>query len=171
MFSQILAPLGMNNLVAIAGLLLLHYFAVKNERMKLGMKGGGLKSTLNASIFENEMKIHEMLGGNKIYEELRSIFLDEDNQKQNGGKKKVKSKLNKAINPLNKDKYIAFGLMGLMKKLFTNFYYTIYKNKNKSASYYSKNTYIFFKKIFDIMAPVSVAIYLKKNEMKNKENK
>ncbi len=165
-FTQILAPLGMNNLVAIAGLLLLHYFAVKN--IKMGSMSGGNKfnSSINASIFENEIKIQEMLGGNKIYEELRNIFLGKNNDKIIGGKKK--SKLERAIAPINKDKYIAFGLMSLLKKLFTNFYYTIYKNNKKSASYYSNNTYIFFKKIFDVMAPVSVALYLKKNNKNNK---
>lgn len=165
-FSQILIPLGMNNLIAIASLLLLHYFAVKRKKMELGMRGGGIKSELQASIFENEMKIHEMIGGNKIYKSLQSIFLGsvQEQKEISGGKKK--NKLEKAIAPLNKDQYIAIGIMNLLKSLFTNFYYTIYKNNKKSASYYSKNTYIFFKKIFDVIAPISVAIYLKKSKTK-----
>jgi hypothetical protein len=168
-FSQILIPLGMNNLIAIASLLLLHYFAVKRKKMEIGMRGGGIKSALQASIFENEMKIHEMIGGNKIYKSLQSIFLgsvQDPKEEIVGGKKMKKDKLEKAIAPLNKDQYIAIGIMNLFKSLFTNFYYTIYKNNKKSASYYSKKTYIFFKKIFDVIAPISVAIYLKKSKTK-----
>jgi hypothetical protein len=172
-FSQILIPMGMSNLVAIASLLLLHYFAVKRKKMEIGIHGGGIKSELQASIFENEMKIHEMIGGNKIYKSLQSIFLGSFNKldKEQVGGKKSKNKLEKAIAPLNKDQYIAIGIMNLLKSLFTNFYYTIYKNKKKSASYYSKKTYIFFKKIFDVMAPVSVALYLKKSKNSTKVSK
>ncbi len=164
LFSQILTPLGSSNLIAIASLLLLHYFAVKRKKMEYGLRGGGIKSELQASIFENEMKIHEMLGGNKIYKSLQSIFLGTNPNKEiSGGKKDVtKKKLESAIAPMNKDKYIAIGIMSLLKSLFTNFYYTIYKNNKKSASYYSKKTYILFKKIFDVIAPISVALYLKK---------
>jgi hypothetical protein len=171
LFSQILAPLGSSNLIAIASLLLLHYFAVKRKKMEYGTRGGGIKSELQASIFENEMKIHEMIGGNKIYKELQSIFLGTNPNKISGpstligGKKSIKkNKLESAISPIDKDKYIAIGIMNLLKSLFTNFYYTIYKNNKKSASYYSKKTYILFKKIFDVMAPISVALYLKKSK-------
>jgi len=176
LFSQILTPLGSSNLIAIASLLLLHYFAVKRKKMELGISGGGIKSELQASIFENEMKIHEMIGGHKIYKSLQSIFLGTNPSQEykiSGGKKDVtKKKLESAIAPMNKDKYIAIGIMNLLKSLFTNFYYTIYKNNKKSASYYSKKTYILFKKIFDIMAPISVALYLKKSkQIKKKINK
>ncbi len=172
LFSQILTPLGSSNLIAIASLLLLHYFAVKRKKMELGTRGGGIKNVLNATIFENEMKIHEMIGGYKIYKELQSIFLgtNPNEEKISGGKKDAtKKKLESAISPIHKDQYIAIGIMNLLKSLFTNFYYTIYKNNKKSAHYYSKNTYILFKKIFDVMAPISVALYLKKS--KNNKNK
>lgn len=165
-FSQILIPLGMNNLIAIASLLLLHYFAVKRKKMELGTRGGGIKSELQASIFENEMKIHEIIGGAKIYKSLQNIFLGSVQEQNKVVDKKIKkNKLEKAIAPLNKDQYISVGIMNLFKSLFTNFYYTIYKNNKKSASYYSNNTYILFKKIFDIIAPISVAIYLKKSKV------
>ncbi len=169
LFSQILTPLGSSNLIAIASLLLLHYFAVKRKKMEYGTRGGGIKSELQASIFENEMKIHEMIGGHKIYKELQSIFLGGKEisgpSTLIGGKKSIKkNKLESAISPIDKDKYIAIGIMNLLKSLFTNFYYTIYKNNKKSASYYSKKTYILFKKIFDVMAPISVALYLKKSK-------
>lgn len=158
-FSQILIPLGINNLIAIASLLLLHYFAVKHKKMEIGIRGGGIKSELQASIFENEMKIHEILGGHKIYKSLQNIFLESDSTQIIGGNK---NKLKKTITPLKKDQYIATGIMNLIKKLFTNFYYTIYKNNKQSASYYSKKTYISFKDMFDIIAPISVALHLKK---------
>ncbi len=168
LFSQILTPLGSSNLIAIASLLLLHYFAIKRKKMEYGTRGGGIKSELQASIFENEMKIHEILGGHKIYKSLQSIFLGTNPNEENkisGGKKDItKKKLESAISPINKDQYIAIGIMNLLKSLFTNFYYTIYKNNKKSASYYSKKTYIFFKKIFDVIAPISVALYLKKSK-------
>lgn len=169
LFSQILTPLGSSNLIAIASLLLLHYFAVKRKKMEYGTRGGGIKSELQASIFENEMKIHEMIGGHKIYKSLQNIFLGSTHklgkEEVIGGKKDItKKKLESAIAPINKDKYIAIGIMNLLKSLFTNFYYTIYKNNKKSASYYSKKTYILFKKIFDVMAPISVALYLKKSK-------
>lgn len=167
-FSQILVPMGMSNLIAIASLLLLHYFSVKRKKMEIGMRGGGIKNKLQASIFENEMKIYEMIGGSKIYKSLQNIFLGSvKEQKEMSGSKK-KNKLEKATS-LNKEQYIAIGIMNLLKSLFTNFYYTIYKNNKKSASYYSQKTYIFFKKIFDIMAPVSVALYLKKSKEKSKK--
>ncbi len=162
-FLEILSPLGMSNLVALASLLLLHYFAVKRKKMNIRMNGGGIQTYLSASIFENEMKIHEMIGGNKIYKSLQNIFLGrEEEKKEMSGGKKNKNKLEKAIEPMNKDQYIAIGIMNLLKSLFTNFYHTIYKNNKKSANYYSKHTYIFFKKIFDVMAPISVALYIKK---------
>jgi hypothetical protein len=168
-FSQILVPLGINNLISIASLLLLHYFAVKHKKMELGTRGGGIKSALQASIFENEMKIHEMIGGNKIYKSLQNIFLGSaQEEKELVGGKKNKDKLKSSIIALNKDQYIAIGIMNLLKTLFTNFYYTIYKNNKKSAAYYSTKTYIFFKKIFDVIAPISVSLYLKKSKLNKK---
>jgi hypothetical protein len=162
LFSQILQPFGMSNLVAIASLLLLHYFAVRNKRLKIMSGGGNIQHAFDSSVIQQELKIKEYLGGHKIYKELETIFLDPYSQLGGG-----KSKLREAVEPLEKDQYIANGMMGMLKGLFSNFYDTSYKSSNKKKPKKSSNkTYIFFKKIFNTIIPVSVAIYIKKKKMK-----
>jgi hypothetical protein len=171
LFGQILQPFGMSNLVAIASLLLLHYFAVRNKRLKIMSGGGNMSHAFDSSVIQQELKMKEYLGGHKIYKELEEIFLDPSSQI--GGAKK--SKLREAIEPLEKDQYIANGIMRMLKGLFSNFYDTKYKSKYKSKSPNQKipkkssnKTYLFFKKIFNTIIPVSVAIYIKKKKIKTK---
>jgi hypothetical protein len=169
LFSQILQPLGMSNLVAIASLLLLHYFAVRNKRLHM-MSGGGKEfgNAFQSNVIQNELRIQDMIGGSSIYKELKDIFLEDSSSIIGGGKK---SKLHEAIKPLEKDQYIASGMMRLLKGLLSNFYNTQYKNKKSSKSA-SKKTFLFFKRIFNTITPVSVAIYIrKKEESKSKKIK
>ncbi len=169
LFSQILQPLGMSNLVAIASLLLLHYFAVRNKRLQMNGGGGGMKNAFQSSVVQNELKIQDMIGGSSMYRELRKIFLEEEGI-EGGGDKKKKSKLREAVEPLEKDQYIASGMLNLLKGLFSNFYDTQYKSKGKSKKKNpSKRTFLFFKRIFHTMTPISVAIYIRKREEEKKK--
>ncbi len=164
---SILAPLGMSNLIALASLLLLHYFVVRRKRMSV-ISGGGLESLLNENVFDKEMKIHEMLGGYKIYNQLEEVFLKrKDENIIYGG---CKNSFDPIITHLGYDSYMASGILRMLKTLFSNFYNSIYNKENKKKSY-GKITFRLFKRIFNILTPVSVAIYLKKNKVKVKKNK
>ncbi len=164
-YSQILRPLGTTHLIAIASLLLLHYFAVRNKRLHL--LNGGSKEANGSQIFGKdvvkcEMKIKEMIGGHSIYKELESIFLNPPAM-DGGASTKKKSKIQEAVEPLEKESFIARGFMRLLKKLFVSFYHTLEKKKKSS-----EHTYTLFKKIFNTITPISVAIHLKKKSEKTK---
>ncbi len=167
LFSQILRPLGSSNLIAIATLLLLHYFAVRHKRLSTMMSGGGNGFThaFDGSVIENEMKIKSYLGKYPMYQELESIFLT-PSEGQKGGQKyeKKKSALHDSVSQLPKEEYIASGLLRLLKKLFSNFF-DCAKSHDKRASSQSVST---FKRIFNTITPISVALYLQRQKRKSK---
>ena len=193
LLAPILMPLGPNNLVAIAAILLLHYFATRRERM-ISMKGGSKSMELfqSESLFEKEMKIHQMLGGNSLYRELEESFLTIESSsdgdllgggvkgKLRGTREKRKGKIAALIKPIGHARFKAQKFIRDLKNLFRHYYYTIYKEKTGGKNgrkgqmdggsklakgkqmAHSKRAVRSFQRIYDMIAPIAVALKLKK---------
>ncbi len=191
LLAPILMPLGPGNLVAIAAILLLHYFATRRERMMTAMKGGSksMESFQSESLFEKEMKIHQMLGGNSLYRELEESFLtvkpSDDllgggvKGKLRGTREKRKGKIAALIKPIGHEKFKAPGFIRDLKNLFRHYYYTIYKEKSSKKMAggglakgkqmaHSKRAVRSFQRIYDMIAPIAVALKLKSAEKRKK---
>lgn len=187
LLAPILMPLGPGNLVAIATILLLHYFATRRERM-ISMKGGSksMESFQSESLFEKEMKIHQMLGGNSIYRELEESFLTVDAEPSDDvlgggvkGKLRGKGKIANLIKPIGHAKFRAPGFIRDLKNLFRHYYYTIYKEKSSKKMAggglakgkqmaHSKRAVRSFQRIYDMIAPIAVALKLKSAEKRKR---
>ena len=196
LLAPILAPFGPGNLVAIAAILLLHYFATRRERMMKSMKGGSksMESFKSESLFEKEMKIHQMLGGNSLYRELEKSFLTVDAEssddllgggvkgKLRGTREKKKGKIAALIKPIGHARFKAQKFIRNLKNLFRHYYYTIYKEKSSKKMAggglakgkqmaHSKRAVQSFQRIYDMIAPIAVALKLKSTEKRKKMKK
>jgi hypothetical protein len=187
LLAPILVPFGPANLVAIAAILLLHYFATRREKM-MKMSGGGesMSAFQTESIFEKEIKIHQMLGGHSLYRELEEVFLTPESSVGGGLKGKSRSrKMAKLIEPVGYDKFKAPSFIKDLKNLFRHYYYTIYKEKPGKAKKgkgkkmdggakqkqmaHSKRSVKSFQRIYDMIAPIAVALTLRKQQRKQKK--
>lgn len=134
-FQNIIAPLGRNNLLVIASLLLLHHFAVesiKNKKInkrKTGkrrktrkiMRGGAFTDSLGKLLAPTGIN---SLGATLLLVGLREAFMQKKGKKLMGGggsKKNIKggSALKDLIAPLGTNAFVATGLLIVLKNLFT----------------------------------------------------
>ena len=144
------------------------------------------------------MKIHQMLGGNSLHRELDESFLTVDAEssedetlgggvkgKLRGTREKRKGKIAALIKPIGHAKFKAPKFIRDLKNLFRHYYYTIYKEKSsgkgkgkmdggaKSAKQkqmaHSKRAVRSFQRIYDMIAPIAVALKLKSAEKRKKK--
>jgi len=188
--TSILAPLGRNNLLVLASLLLLHHFAVKNSKEKKDAKDakdikrikevkiklkdskklGGFYDT--SSVLSN---ILAPLGVNTLGSSVILILINEAFKKrksklinqQYGG-----NPLKSLIAPLGTSAFIATALLVLLQKLFTNKISQVKeKNKDRKKMMGGKLD----KKLdslFNLLSPISFNIFARESFLeKIKEKK
>ena len=123
---KIIAPLGKSNLLVIAGLLLLHHFAVEKKVTKVKtLKGGD-------PFFQSISNIIAPSGINQFGSAILLVLLKQafgsdmlNSQKVNNKKKfkmfqKGGNPLKDLIAPLGTDAFIATGLLIVLERMFTN---------------------------------------------------
>jgi hypothetical protein len=185
--TSILAPLGRNNLLVLASLLLLHHFAVKNSKEKKegkeGKDGKDIKLKLKdskklggfydvGSVLSN---ILAPLGVNTFGSSVILILINEAFKKrksklihqQYGG-----NPLKSLIAPLGTSAFIATALLVLLQKLFTNKISQVKeKNKDRKKMMGGKLD----KKLdslFNLLSPISFNIFARESFLeKIKEKK
>ena len=167
---NILVPLGKNNLLVLAALLLLHHFAVgennkinnkiNNKKNKNDILKGGNNNLINKEI----SNILEPLGTTNsglsvLYQTLEESFQKSTNNKiQKGG-----SILKDIIAPLGTNAFIATGLLIIIEKLFTA-KMNEYKNKEKekdTKKLIGGNIDKNFDKLFNLIAPITFNTFSK----------
>jgi hypothetical protein len=162
---NILAPLGKNNLLVIAGLLLLHHFAVKskdsNSKNMVGGSDMGMTNVLT--------KILAPLGVNQLGASVVLILLHQAftiNKKKQNNMQKGGNPLKNLIAPLGTNAFIATGLLILLEKVFTNKMKEIKTlDKNKKKLIGGKIT----KKreeLFNLVAPITFNTFATKTFLK-----
>lgn len=178
---SILAPLGKNNLLVLASLLLLHHFAIDNKKSET--LSGGANNLFNDSLSE----ILAPLGVNTLGTSILLILLQQaftyKKTVQKGG-----NPLKNLIAPLGTNAFIATGLLIILEKLFTskvNEVKLINKNNADNIGNNIGNNNIKqkliggkvnkkFEELFNVLAPLTFNIFAKesflKQMVKNKKN-
>ena len=135
---QIIAPLGKSNLLVIAGLLLLHHFAVEtkrknseknNKNIKVIKGGNSFMQSINSIIAPSGINqfgsaillvLLKQAFGSDIFKEkeIKSTNMNKKNMfkiSQNGG-----NPLKDLIAPLGTNAFVATGLLVILEKMFTS---------------------------------------------------
>lgn len=156
----ILAPLGKNNLLVLASLLLLHHFAVEKPSMKKIQSGGGLHDSFIGTLTSVLAPIGlNQLGASVVLVTLQQAFSRNssksiENKKQSGG-----NPLKELIAPLGTNAFIATGIIIVLEKLFTNKMNSIKKSETKDDK--KKKVLIggrfnkYYEKIFNMVSPIT----------------
>jgi len=155
---SIISPLGKNNLLVLASLLLLHYFAVERVYSKdkvIVLKGGDKNFISNT---------FESAGLDKVYNDLFQAF--NDNKKQSGG-----NPLKDLIAPLGTNAFIATGLLIILEKLFTNKINEINSEDNKKKLLIGGKINKKYEELFNLIAPITFNVFAKKSFLDNFVNK
>ena len=176
----ILAPLGKNNLLVLAALLLLHHFAVdtkeKKENNKLSNKsknisGGYLSLTKTISDILAPLGVNA-LGSSVILVLLQQAFFNKKGKNtetlqsetlqsetlQSGG-----NPLRSLIAPLGTNAFIATGILIVLQKLFINKVNEINSIDPKKRVLIGGKTNIMFEDLFNILAPLTFNAFAKES--------
>jgi len=155
---SIIAPLGKNNLLVLASLLLLHYFAVEriySKDKKIILSGGDKNFISN---------VLDTVGLNKVYTDLQDAF--NNNKKQEGG-----NPLKNLIAPLGTNAFIATGLLIILEKLFTSKMKELNSEDNKKKILIGGKINKKYEELFNLIAPVTFNIFAKKSFLDNVSKK
>ena len=164
---EILAPLGKNNLLVLAALLLLHHFAVErrfqdkyeiNINKKLQLKGGNLFLTSIKNIFKENTT---------ILDSLQEAFLKKSNRQLKTSDQKGGNPLRQLIEPLGSEAFLAAGLLIIIERFFTSKVNQMKKNdkdisKSGKSSKFKKTIQLkggrinlYYEKLFNLLAPLT----------------
>jgi len=163
--SDILAPLGKNNLIVLASLLLLHHFAVEKSNIKIfkNQQGGenfnNLLSNILAPLGLNS------LGTSVVLVMIQQAYASKKNKNidiQSGG-----NPLKDIIAPLGTNAFIATGLLIVLEKMFSNKVNEIesvdIQKKNLIGGRINKT----YEKLFNLIAPITFNVFATESFLKN----
>lgn len=164
---DIIAPLGKNNLLVLAALLLLHHFAVERKFNKkpldYKLKGGnpflssvteilspiGLDQVSPSAILDS---LHEAFSENKENK------ISSKSTKQKGGN----NPLRQLIEPLGSEAFLAVGLLIIIERFFTSKVNNMKKNKDGEKDKKKTDTLLkggrtnlYYDKLFNLLAPIT----------------
>jgi hypothetical protein len=142
---DIVAPLGKSNLLVLSSLLLLHYFAVENNKNHSIKSGGASVSKdkeLNSSFITD------------LFVKIEDAF----SKKQSGG-----NPLKNLIAPLGTNAFIATGLLIVIEKLFTSRVNEVKKGNNTKLVGGRVNKK--YDKLFNLIAPITFNVFTKESHL------
>jgi len=156
--SNIIAPLGKNNLIVLASLLLLHYFAVEKDnkvisgenklKNKISIGGSNPLTQILAPLGVNA------LGSSVLLVMIREAFIkttpNQINKKQSGG-----NPLKNLIAPLGTNAFVATGIIVALEVLFLNKIKEIKSKDDDKKKLVGGKLNKNFEKIFNILAPIT----------------
>ena len=183
---SILAPLGKNNLVVLAGLLLLHHFAVESKEQKsLNKKilNGGDPFINSIGQILAPIGLNQ-LGTSVILILLQQAFTKKQTNINNLPKKTVLNnkeslpkklsggnQLKELIAPLGTNAFIATGLLIILEKMITSKINEVKNNKKLNGG--SKTSNRNYEKLFNVIAPITFNTFAKQSfleKMVNEKN-
>lgn len=156
-FQKLLAPLGRNNLLVLAALLLLHYFAVEKKEKKLDKTSTKIKKG-GYEIFGTLSKLLAPLGVNAMGASvflvlLQGAFSEKYKKEQTGG-----DPLKNLIAPLGTEAFIATGLLVILEKMYTNKMKEVKAKKSKDPEkikLFGGKLQKSSEKLFNLLSPIS----------------
>lgn len=156
-FQQLLAPLGRNNLLVLAALLLLHYFAVEKKEKKLNKTSTKIKKG-GYEIFGTLSKLLAPLGVNAMGASvflvlLQGAFSEKYKKEQTGG-----NPLKNLIAPLGTEAFIATGLLVILERMYTNKMKEVKAKKSKDSEkvkLFGGKLQKSSEKLFNLLSPIS----------------
>ena len=170
---EIIAPLGKNNLLVLASLLLLHHFAVETKKVN-SLESKKIKLIGGSESFINSItQILAPLGVNRLGTSILLVILHQaftKNKISLSNSKKISQKggnpLKNLIAPLGTNAFIATGLLIVIEKLFNDKIRELNsKDKEKKilmGGKINKN----FDKLFNMIAPITFNAFAKKSFLK-----
>ena len=176
---NILAPLGKNNLLVIASLLLLHYFAVESikdtKKNKISIKKGKKKMRGGNSFINSLTKILaptgiNALGASVILVGLQQAFVQPTKQvkKMKGGlsNKRGGNTLKSLIAPLGTNAFIATGLLVVLENLFSKKIRQIKTKDLKKKKLIGGQIIKKRDELFNLVAPITFNTFATKSSLK-----
>ncbi len=182
--SRILAPLGKNNLLVIASLLLLHHFAVESKRLKskknIGKTKKTKKSMKGGNTFLGSMtKIMAPTGINNLGSVallalLHGAFMESKLNKPKKPIKKTIMKVHKGGNffinliaPLGTNAFIATGLLVVIEQLINSRVKQLKTKDIKKKKMLGGKVNKKLNSLFNLVAPISFNAFTTKNKYDN----
>jgi hypothetical protein len=168
---EIIAPLGKNNLLVLASLLLLHHFAVESKKItpveikKPKLKGG-------ESFINSISEILAPLGVNSLGSSVLLIILQQafTKNKISTNLKKMNQKggnpLKNLIAPLGTNAFIATGLLIVIEKLFNDKIRQLKSDNKEKKILIGGKINKKFEKLFNMIAPITFNAFAKESFLK-----
>jgi hypothetical protein len=165
---EILAPLGKNNLLVLAALLLLHHFAVEQRfpnksisDIKKKLKGGN-------PFFSSITDMLSSIGNSNILNSLQQAFSEgrssEKILKQTGG-----NPLRQLIEPLGSEAFLAVGILIIIERFFTSKINHIKKSK-KTTQLKGGRINLYYEKLFNLLAPITFNAFATQDSLEKISN-
>ncbi len=169
---SILAPLGKNNLLVLASLLLLHYFAVESQKKQIKKSNvfkGGNPITSSLSEILAPLGVNA-LGTSILLILLQKSFVKTKEQKATGKNSKVLlggNPLKNLIAPLGTNAFIATGLLILLERLFINKINEMKTKDKEKKVLIGGRANQKYEKLFNLLAPITFNIFAKESFLIN----
>lgn len=169
---QIIAPLGKNNLLVLASLLLLHHFAVESTKKNIHLSGGdGFGTTLSTILTPLGVNT---FGSSVILVLLQQAFVSEKKINKTILFQKGGNPLKNLIAPLGTNAFIAAGLLIILEKLFVTKMNEVKSKDNEKKILIGGKLNKKFEQLFNIISPITFNAFARESflkEMINKKNK
>jgi len=162
---NILAPLGKNNLVVLASLLLLHHFAVESKKTKSAIITGGGEQFLSMLSDILAPTGLNSVGTSAVLILLQQAFAKKKNMGKilSGG-----NPLKNLIAPLGTNAFIATGLLIILEKMITSKINHIKKNDGKLVGGKVNKK---FEQLFNLLAPITFNTFAKESFLEKMASK
>jgi hypothetical protein len=156
---NILAPLGKNNLIVLAALLLLHHFAIESQKNNLTKK---TKLSTGGDPFVSVLSdILAPIGINSLGTSAVLILIQQAFVKSSTNKKVLTggNPLKNLISPLGTNAFIATGLLIVLERMITSKIGEIKKNNKLIGGKVNKK----YEQLFNLLAPISFNTFAKES--------
>ena len=179
-FKNTMITLGKNNLIVLSSLLLLHYFAIRNQNKYEARSRE--KAPVKIILIKKKPEIRK---GDLLYESLNNILAPSGHNEI--GKSKILLALEKAfahkkgvqiggnsigslIAPLGANAFVATGLVVLLEQIIKKKFSSIVTKKAENKKKYGGLLKKKINKLNDILAPISFSTFLDKIKISNNNN-
>ena len=167
---EIIAPLGKNNLLVLASLLLLHHFAVESNKVS-SLKSNEVQLGGTESFMNSVSEILAPLGVNRLGSSIiliilqqaftRNLITNSNKINQKGG-----NPLKNLIAPLGTNAFIAAGLLIIIEKLFNDKMRELKSNNKENKILIGGKINKKFEKLFNMIAPITFNAFAKESFLK-----
>ena len=166
---DILAPLGKNNLLVLASLLLLHHFAIEsNKKKNKNELSGGADNLFASSLSEILAPLGvNSLGTSIVLLLIQQAFVNKYKNKSLIGGNPLKN----LIAPLGTNAFIATGLLIIIEKLFSNKMSELKAIDNEKKILIGGKVNKKLEELFNIIAPITFNSFAKESFLKKMVDK